>query len=132
MILVACAVLVAGAIVFTLAVRAGDLPEAALPSPVQHLADRKAAIYDNLRDLQVEFRLGKLSDADYNQTKLDLQKELAAVTAEIERVNGRAPAAKPPVPQPAAGTVCAHCGATFDRPLKFCGECGQPMPGGAG
>jgi NADH pyrophosphatase NudC (nudix superfamily) len=132
MILLACAVLVAGAIVFTLAVRAGDLPEAAPPSPVQHLEDRKAAIYENLRDLQFEFRLGKLSDADYNQTKLDLQKELAAVTAEIERVNGQAPAAKPPAPQPAAATACAHCGATFDRPLKFCGECGQPMSGGAG
>ena len=33
--------------------------------PCQHLEERKAAIYENLRDLQFEYRVGKLSDADY-------------------------------------------------------------------
>jgi len=137
MILLACALLVAGAIFYTLAVRARDLPEPAPPSPAQHLEERKAAIYDNLRDLQFEFRLGKLSEADYQQTKSDLQKELAEVAAEIERVNGQAPPKKAeaavPAPPPgaAAGTRCPHCGTEFDKPLKFCGECGQPMTGGA-
>jgi hypothetical protein len=32
--------------------------------------------------------VGKLSDADYQQTKLGLQKELAAVLAEIDRLKG--------------------------------------------
>ena len=53
-------------------------------SPIQHLEDRKYAIYDNLRDLQFEYRLGKLSDDDYQQTKQALQKELAVVLAETE------------------------------------------------
>lgn len=132
MILLACALLVAGAIVFTLAVRTRDLPETVPPSPIQHLEDRKAAIYDNLRDLQFEFRLGKLSEADYQQTKLDLQQELAAVAAEIDRINGQAAPGTPPAPKPAGATECAHCGASFDKPLKFCGECGRPMSGGAG
>jgi hypothetical protein len=39
-----------------------------------------------LRDLQFEYRVGKLSDADYAQTKLALQKELAVVIAEIEKM----------------------------------------------
>ena len=43
-------------------------------SPTQHLDERKAAIYENLRDLQFEYRVGKLSDADYAQTKLALAK----------------------------------------------------------
>ena len=34
------------------------------------------------------FRLGKLSDKDYEQTKLGLQKELAGVMAEIDKVVG--------------------------------------------
>ena len=61
-----------------------DVPEPLPVSPIQHLEDRKQAIYDNLRDLQFEYRLGKLSDDDYQQTKQALQKELAGVLAETE------------------------------------------------
>ena len=62
-----------------------DLPAPEPVSPFQHLDERKAAIYENLRDLQFEYRVGKLSDADYQTTKKDLQKELAGVLAEIDR-----------------------------------------------
>lgn len=124
-----------GAIVFTLLVRGKDIPEAPPVSPVQHLEERKAQIYDNLRDLQFEYRVGKFSDADYQKTKLDLQKELAKVLAEIEAVEPRQAKAatiperkRPEPPQPKAeGSVCPHCGATFAQSLKFCGECGKAM-----
>ena len=73
-------------IVFVLGVRPKDLPEPEPVSPFAHLDERKAAIYENLRDLQFEYRVGKLSDDDYQQTKKDLQKELAGVMAEVDRV----------------------------------------------
>ena len=63
-------------IVFVLGVRPKDLPEPEPVSPFVHLDERKTAIYENLRDLQFEYRVGKLSDHDYQQTKQDLQKEL--------------------------------------------------------
>src|SRR2546427_4533130 len=83
-IFLACLVTV-GVIVFILSVRAKDLPEPAPVSPFQHLDERKAAIYENLRDLQFEYRVGKLSDADYQSTKKDLQKELAGGLGEGDR-----------------------------------------------
>ena len=67
MMLVAAAVLVIGALIFTLTVRAKDLPEPEPVSPVKHLEERKATIYDNLRDFQFEYRVGKLSDEDYQR-----------------------------------------------------------------
>ncbi len=73
-------------IVFVLGVRPKDLPEPEPVSPFAHLDERKAAIYENLRDLQFEYRVGKLSDNDYQLTKKDLQKELAGVMAEVDRV----------------------------------------------
>jgi len=133
-----------GAILYTLTVRRKDLPEPAPASPTAHLEERKAAIYENLRDLQFEYRVGKLSDHDYQQTKLDLQKELAAVVAEIDKAGGAPapPKAAPPKPveTAAAATVattapgavrCRNCGATFAQPMKFCGECGNPIKEGA-
>jgi hypothetical protein len=129
-------------LVFVLGVRPKDLPEPEPVSPFVHLDERKAAIYENLRDLQFEYRLGKLSDNDYQLTKKDLQKELAAVLAEVDKIkltlqSGRPPAktaaapaapiAKPAAPVLGDNYTCPHCNATFDQELKFCGECGKPM-----
>ena len=134
MIIVITCLLAIAVIAFILGVRPRDLPAPEPPSPFQHLDEKKAAIYENLRDLQFEYRVGKLSDEDYQNTKKDLQKELAAVLAEVDRIklqltaNGAVP---PPAPKPKAptvtGLVCPSCGAQFDKKLKFCGECGKPM-----
>jgi hypothetical protein len=129
MVLIAAVLLTAGTVVFTLFVRGRDIPEAPAESPTAHLEQRKAQIYENLRDLQFEFRVGKLSDADYQKTKLDLQRELAKVLAEIDSVQPmKAKAAAAPAAKPKPdGKKCPHCGATFPQPLKFCGECGKVM-----
>ncbi len=98
-------------------------------SPTAHLEERKAQIYENLRDLQFEYRLGKLSDADYQKTKVDLQLELARVLADIDAVQPPVPA-QPERVKPIKVSVsekCPHCGAKFPQPLKFCGECGKAM-----
>src|SRR5579875_2051326 len=125
MILFFAALVVIAALAFTLFVRSKDIPEPAPVSPIQHLDDRKHAIYENLRDLQFEYRLGKLSDEDYQQTKQALQRELATVLAETEEVVkrlGLAPvrtAAKPRAPNPTqpvnGGSRCTHCGAAFSQ-----------------
>jgi hypothetical protein len=138
MILALAVVVVVAVLAFTLFVRAKDVPEPLPVSPVQHLEDRKRAIYDNLRDLQFEYRLGKLSDEDYQQTKQALQKELAGVLADIEvtlkrfglpstRAASPKPAAASAAPRAKSAITCPHCGATFAQTLKFCGECGKAM-----
>jgi len=129
MLLAAAVLLIAVTVLFTFSIRDKDMPVPEPLSPTRHLDERRAAIYENLRDLQFEYRVGKLSDADYQQTKVGLQKELAGVLAEIERVKSGAPAApiKAAAPAAAPGTVCPHCNATFPQPLKFCGECGKAM-----
>src|ERR1700733_4175783 len=128
MVLSAAVVLVVGTLLFTLFIRGQDVPEMPAVAPTAHLEERKAQIYENLRDLQFEFRLGKLSDADYQKTKVDLQRELAKVVEEID--SGEAPTPPNPGRQPAAPNVsnrCRQCGGQFPQPLKFCGECGKAM-----
>jgi hypothetical protein len=116
----------AGMIGFLLFIRLRDIPKPTPVSPFKHLDERKAAIYENLRDLQFEYRLDKLSDQDYQTTKLELQKELAKVMAETDRIKatmGEDTRLQPRLPK----NTCPHCGATFEKTLKFCGECGKPM-----
>src|ERR1051325_4683994 len=141
---VTCLVAIA-VIAFILGVRPADLPAPEPVSPFQHLDERKAAIYENLRELQFEYRVGKLSDADYQITKQDLQKELAKVLAEVDRLKSGLPAQAAPgaaaekvaaekkaapvadtKPVAAKGKFqCPSCGASFPVDLKFCGECGK-------
>lgn len=123
---------------FLLLIRTQDIPKPEPVSPFKHLDERKASIYESLRDLQFEYRVDKLSDQDYQTTKLELQKELARVLAEVDRIKAEmgvspkpvAAPAKPAAPkqtQPVAENVCPSCGAKFEKALKFCGECGKPM-----
>ncbi len=89
MLIVAAVALVLLAFGLPLWIRGQDLPEPEPVSPTQHLDDRAASLYENLRDLQGEYLIGKLSDEDYQSTKQDVQRELARVKAEIAAIEGR-------------------------------------------
>jgi NADH pyrophosphatase NudC (nudix superfamily) len=135
MVFIAAVLVAAGVLFFTLFIRDKDIPEAPPPSPTAHLEERRAQIYENLRDLQFEYRTGKLSDADYQITKTGLQRELAHVLAEIDSIRQAQPAQTQAAVAAPAGTngarsaarACPHCGAQFVQSLRFCGECGKPM-----
>ena len=58
-----------------------------------YLRERKEAVYENLRDLNFEYRAGKVPDADYGSLKSSLEEEAAALLAEIARLEAKADAA---------------------------------------
>jgi len=53
---------------------------------LMYLRERKDVIYENLRDLNFEYRAGKLSDADYESLKNNMEEEAANVLAEIAQL----------------------------------------------
>jgi len=53
------------------------------------LRERKDAVYENLRDLNFEYKAGKVPDADYATMKQSLEDEAAAILAEIERLESQ-------------------------------------------
>jgi hypothetical protein len=52
----------------------------------EYLIERKNAVYENLRDLNFEYKAGKLPDVDYASLKSSLQNEAATLLAEITRL----------------------------------------------
>ena len=58
-----------------------------------YLRERRDAVYENLRDLNFEYRAGKVPDADYQNMKASLQDEAAAILAEIARLESQIPSA---------------------------------------
>jgi hypothetical protein len=62
---------------------------------LSYLRERKEVVYENLRDLNFEYKAGKLPDADYLSLKASLEEEAAAVLAEISHLEA---AAAPVIP----------------------------------
>jgi len=58
-----------------------------------YLRERKDAVYENLRDLNFEYKAGKIPDADYQSLKSSLQDEAATLLAEIARLESQPPSA---------------------------------------
>jgi len=51
-----------------------------------YLQERKDATYENLRDLNFEYKAGKLSEQDYAVQRAALEDEAAAILAELEQI----------------------------------------------
>jgi hypothetical protein len=80
-----CAVLTAGAL-FYIFYMPGDVESGAAMTRAAYLRERKESVYENLRDLNFEYKAGKVPDADYQTMKTSLEDEAAALLAEIARL----------------------------------------------
>ncbi len=50
------------------------------------LYERKEQTFENLRDLNFEYKAGKLSDADFSGMRDSMEQEAANILAEIEQI----------------------------------------------
>ena len=57
-------------------------------SRLEFLMERKEQLYDNLRDLNFEFRAGKYPEEDYRTQRTLLENETAQLLQEIEHLQG--------------------------------------------
>ena len=55
---------------------------------LDYLRERKDVIYDNLRDLNFEYRAGKFPEEDYARQRDALETEAAHVLTEMETLGG--------------------------------------------
>lgn len=53
---------------------------------LSYLEERKEATYENLRDLNFEYKAGKLSEQDYAGQRASLEDEAAAILAEMDSI----------------------------------------------
>ena len=92
MIALTCAVITAAALYYVF-----HVPEVLIAGPeqtrVMFLRERKEAVYENLRDLNFEYKAGKLPDVDYQTMKNSLEDEAVAILSEISQIESGRPTA---------------------------------------
>jgi hypothetical protein len=86
-----CAALAALTLFFVFHVDPSAVDQAPRRSRLDQLMERRDTIYDNLRDLQFEYRTGKFSKKDYQDMKIALEGEAAGVLAEMDWTTGAEP-----------------------------------------
>jgi len=89
-ILFGCA-LFAAALFIYIFYRPEDVEQGEAKTRLSYLAERKEATYENLRDLNFEYKAGKLSEEDYAMQRAALEDEAAAILAEMEAIEARRP-----------------------------------------
>jgi hypothetical protein len=55
---------------------------------LDYLRERKEVVYDNLRDLNFEYRAGKYPEDDFTKQRNSLESEAAKVLAEMDTLGG--------------------------------------------
>jgi hypothetical protein len=92
MITLLCALLAVGLFVYVFApIRDSDLAHGENKTRLTYLRERKEVIYENLRDLNFEFKAGKFSPEDHQKMRTELEGEAAVVIAEMEDIELRVP-----------------------------------------
>jgi hypothetical protein len=85
MILAACILLTLTVVVYVFNFR-DDEHAGAEKTRLAYLRELKDAVYENLRDLNFEYKAGKFPEADYLAMRTAMEDEAVAVLAEIERL----------------------------------------------
>ncbi len=57
-----------------------------LKTRLAYLRERKDVVYENLRDLNFEYKAGKFSEVDYESLKGSMEEEAAALLAEMAQL----------------------------------------------
>jgi hypothetical protein len=78
-----CCVFAAGILIYVF-YPSRDTDTGIVKTRAAYLYERKEVVYENLRDLNFEFKSGKFTQADYDGMRMGLEAEAARIMAEIE------------------------------------------------
>jgi len=141
----ACAALViasGGYVLYPLFREPKGSPETGIPDEMEldRLLDRKAVIYRNIKDLEFEHAMGRLSDADYRRLEADYKNDAALILQKLDQLGASedldnaiekdiaARKAALFAPQPDRKTLrCPACGAEAVPGKKYCADCGKRL-----
>ena len=87
-VLFGCALFAAALFVYIF-YRPDDAEQGEAKTRLSYLDERKESTYENLRDLNFEYKAGKLGEEDYALQRAALEDEAAAILAEMEAIDAR-------------------------------------------
>jgi len=90
--------------------------------------EQRELVLSTLRDLDFDFRIGKVTEEDYTPLRAQLMAKAAQYMETEEKENEQLEAlirTRRVVHQLAI--LCEHCGASMEADQRFCAKCGSPV-----
>ena len=114
-----------------------DLPD---ETELDRLLDRKSVIYRSLKDLNFEYAMGRLTDADFRRLEADYKNDAALLLEKLDQLGdskdldnaiekniaARKAALFATGPDRKTGS-CPSCGAEIVPGKKYCADCGKRL-----
>lgn len=103
--------------------RGVKIPQADVP-----YKGNRESVFSALRDLDFDFKTGKVSEEDYTPLRSRLVAEAAQYIEAEKKEDDQLEAliqTRRTVQQ--ASIVCEHCGAPMEADQRFCAKCGSPV-----
>jgi len=109
---------------------------------MDRLLDRKAVVYRNLKDLEQDHKMGRLSEADFQQLSAGYKSEAAVILQSLDKLGAsenlddmiekgvasrRASLHASGSTESRNSTRCPSCGAEVTSGKKFCADCGRRL-----
>jgi hypothetical protein len=89
------------------------------------LVAAKESAFVALKDLDFDYKTGKLDDEDYQKLKSRYETEAVSILKRIDETEkGGAKETRPTARQ---ARFCSSCGAKADTDDRFCRSCGKPV-----
>jgi hypothetical protein len=101
----------------------------ALNHRAQELEARKAEIYAAIRDIDFDYKMGKLSQEDYEALRNQYKTEAIGMMKQIDAAPpGKMPRRAKETAAPQTTTrFCHHCGEPLSAEARFCSACGGKL-----
>jgi hypothetical protein len=107
---------------------------------LDRLLNRKAVVYSNLKDLEFEYKMGRLADGDFKRLEAGYKSEAALILKQLDalgveknldeaierEVAGRRSKLFGRT-RPTPSGHCPECGAATVAGKKFCADCGHRL-----
>jgi hypothetical protein len=108
---------------------------------LDRLLNQKAVVYSNLKDLEFDFKMGRLSDSDFRGLEAGFKAEAAEILHKLDQLGieknldegieqaiaaRKAKLASGRAPEP---RICPSCGAEIIPGKQFCADCGRHLSG---
>ncbi len=131
LLVVSALVLVAAVVAFVVypLIRPQRAPLDGISNQSEELRRRRDRIYAELRELEFDHRVGKVSDEDYADARDQLETEAArilqAIDVELKAIDDEIERQVRHLRE--SRRACPSCGAAVTPSARFCASCGEPL-----
>lgn len=91
------------------------------------LEQDKATVMRAIKDLEFDYGMKKVSDADYEDMLGRLKQRALLIMEQLESIPADAPQVHAPAARSAGTATCARCHTANDGDAKFCKQCGERL-----